>query len=455
MLTIDRPRAVIDRRALTAALDDLAAWSGYSPKTHGRVLELFKAALAGGAAEIRHRFESEAADGIAAGRAQAYLIDQIVRALYDFAAMHAYPSANPTRGEQIAVLATGGYGRGVMAPYSDVDLMFLHPHKLTPRTEQIVEFILYALWDLGLKVGHATRSVDEALKRAAGDVTIRTSLLEARWIWGDADLAAAFRTQFMDGVVAKTGPAFVEQKLAERDARHDRVGDARYVLEPNVKEGKGGLRDLQTLFWIAKYLYRVDSVADLVGLGVLTRQDARTFEKAETFLWTVRWHLHLLAGRAEERLTFDVQTDIGARMGYADRAGVRGVERFMKHYFLIAKDVGDLTRVLCAVLEDQHKKKSRFALPGFGRRKKIGVPGFTVDGGRLTVDRPEVLTETPVNMIRLFRLSQAQGLDIHPEAVRLVKQSLKAIDKTVRADPEANALFMDILTARERIRTRP
>jgi len=450
MITIDSPRTVFDRRAIAAKLEAHVSWSGYGPDIHSAIMADLKTALETGVSEIRRRFEMDGIDGMQSGKAQAYLVDQMMRTIFDFATNHAYPSANPTKGEQIAILATGGYGRRVMAPYSDVDLMFLHAHKLTPRIEQLVEFVLYALWDLGLKVGHATRSIEEALRRAKGDVTICTSLLESRWIWGDKALAQTFRTRFFDEVVAGSGPAYVEAKLAERDQRHERVGDARYVLEPNVKDGKGGLRDLQTLFWIAKYLYRVDSVTELVGLGVLTNEDAREFKKAETFLWTVRSHLHYLAGRPEERLTFDVQSDLGVRMGYADRAGVRGVERFMKHYFLTAKTIGNLTRVLCAVLEDQHKKKPRFRLPGFGRRKSIKIDGFKVDGDRLTVDSPDVLTENPVNMVRLFREAHYNALDIHPEAIRLVKQSLKKVNKAARENAEANAYFMDILTAPKR-----
>ena len=256
--------------------------------------------------------------------------------------------------------------------------MFLLPYKQTPRGEQVMEFILYTLWDLGLKVGQAVRTLDEALHIARDDIGVRTSLLESRHLRGDGELFRAFWRRFDRRLMATTGPAFVEAKLAERDARHRRMGDSRYVLEPNVKEGKGGLRDLQTLSWIAKYLYRVRSVDDLVAGKVLTAEDARRFKKAADFLWTARCHLHYLAGRAEERLTFDSQTAVGARMGYTPHAGTRGVERFMKHYFLVAKDVGELTRILCAVLEEQHKKKtSRFAMRWFAGpdRTVAGFPG--------------------------------------------------------------------------------
>ena len=195
------------------------------------------------------------------------------------------------------------------------------PTSSTPHTEQVIEFLLYLLWDLGLKVGQATRSVADCLRYAKADLTIRTALLEARYLWGEQALYGELKQRFEAEILRGTAAQFVEAKLAERDARHIRVGDSRYQLEPNIKEGKGGLRDLHTLFWIAKYIYRIDDVAKLVELGVLSAEESARFERAQSFLWTVRCHLHYLAGRAEERLTFDMQAEIGARMGYTDHAG--------------------------------------------------------------------------------------------------------------------------------------
>ena len=309
--------------------------------------------------------------------------------------------------------------------------------------------MLYLLWDLGLKVGHATRSIDDCMRQAEADLTIRTSLLEARWLTGDRELFTRFQRRFAGEILSRGGAKFVEAKLAERDGRHRRMGSTRYLLEPNVKEGKGGLRDLQTLFWIANYLYRVDDVAGLVAEGVLTAADADVFTEARDFLWTVRCHLHYLSGRPEERLTFDVQNTIAKRMDYGDGAGARGVERFMKDYYLVAKDVGDLTRVLCAVLEDQHKKiRGRFRLPSFPFRKR-NINGFIQEGGRLTVTDPGDFGAHPARLLGLFREAQRHGLDIHPEALRLVTQNLDLIDDGLRADEEANRLFMEILSAGE------
>ena len=438
---------IVDREAIAAELRERAGSARDASRSRRETLAFLKCALARSRAEIRDRFEHAAMPGSAVVRANALALDVLVVALFEFVLEHVYPLSNPTKGEQLSLAAVGGFGRGELAPFSDVDLMFLLPYRQTPRGEQVIEFMLYTLWDLGLKVGHATRSVDDAIKWARDDVSVRTSLLESRRLCGDAELFDRFRERFASEIIEGTGADFVEAKLAERDQRHARTGDTRYVLEPNVKEGKGGLRDLHTLFWIGRYLYQVDSAADLVAHGVLTAADVRRFAKAENFLWTVRCHLHYLAGRAEERLTFDVQTPIGERMGYTDHAGARGVERFMKHYFLTAKDVGDLTRIVCAVLEEQHKKRTRrLRLPALFRSHPK-IEGFAVDTDRLNVTATDAFAKDPVKLIRLFHEAQRHSLDIHPRALRLVSLNLHLIDKALRADDEANRLFMEILTS--------
>ena len=445
MANVSKPREIIDRKGLTIKLDELVAWSGYTPKTQTQVLDIFKGAQKSGWAEVKRRFEETGASARDTTLANSYLVDQLIRLIHEFAITHVYPSANPTTGEQMALIAVGGYGRAEVAPFSDVDLMFLLPYKLTAHSEQIVEYTLYTLWDLGLKVGHATRSVEEAIRLSKEDMTIRTSLLESRMLQGSTELFNNLKTRFNLEVVASTGPDFVDAKLAERDARHDRMGDTRYVLEPNLKEGKGGFRDLQTLFWIAKYLYQVEHVQELMDVGVLTKDDVKRFKKAATFLWMARCHLHYIAGRPEERLTFNVQSEIAARMGYRDHAGSQGVERFMKHYFLIAKDIGDLTRILCAVLEEQHKKRrTPNWLPTFQFRKRE-IEGFRVESGRLNFIDEEQLLKDPVKILRLFRLVQKHKLDVHPNALRLVSQNLKLINAKLRKDKQANSTFMNIL----------
>src|SRR5487761_17643 len=443
MHNIPQPRAVIDRRLLLARLDERAEDGAPSPP---QLVAFLKDALAAGRAEIRQRFDTDGS-GTDAAHALCFLMDQLIRVLCDFTVGHVYPAANPTEGERMALVAVGGYGRGELAPHSDVDLLFLLPYKATPHTEQVVEYMLYALWDLGLKVGQSTRSINETIAQAKSDLTIRTAILEARYVWGDQKIFDEMKAAFDADIVKGNAASYVRDKLAERNARHQRLGDSRYVVEPNVKEGKGGLRDLHTLFWIAKFAYRVADVSKLVALKVFSADEAARFARAQNFLWTVRCHLHFLAGRAEDRLPFEYQTEIGRRMGYTDHAGSRGVERFMKHYFLIAKDVGDLTRIICAVLESEHKARPLLAWRPWSGAKTLD--GFVVEGGRIDVDSEDAFRHNRVDLLRLFHVAEEHDLDIHPHALRLITHNLRLIDNNLRADPEANRLFMEILTSRK------
>src|SRR5690242_4896049 len=441
-----RQRDILVRIALTEPLS-LAAQSAQPGLDRSAFVAPLKAALAAGRAEIRQRFEATG-DGAATVREQCFLMDQLIRALFDLVTQAIYPLPNPTSGERLAIVAVGGYGRGELAPYSDIDLLFLLPYKQTPHTEQVVEYLLYLLWDLGLKIGQSTRSVEECLRQARSDLTIRTGLLEARYLWGEQALFNELKRRFDSDIVKGSAAQFVASKLAERDTRHKRAADSLYQLEPNIKEGKGGLRDLHTLYWIAKYIYRIEDVAKLVDLGVLSAEESARFERAQTFLWTVRCHLHYLAGRAEERLTFDLQTEIGARMGYTDHAGTRGVERFMKHYFLIAKDDGDLTRIFCALLQIDQTGHQRLSWLRWGSRRRA-LDGFVIDGGRLTIPSEDFFKTDPGGLLRLFHVAQQHDLDIHPRALRAVTQSLRMVDGKLRENPEANRLFLEILTSKK------
>jgi len=442
---------IVDPAALRTGIEAVTGRHGGDEQALRRALvEVLKRALAEGRAKARERLEQGAHRGRVCAESLCYLQDTIIRVLYDFTTGVVFPVANPSEAERLSVVAVGGYGRGALAPGSDIDLLFLLPYKQTPWGESVVEYMLYTLWDLGLKVGHSTRTVADCVRLAHEDFTIRTALLETRYIHGDAVLFEEFERRFDDEVVKGTGNEFVEAKLAERDARHRRAGESRYLVEPNVKDGKGGLRDLNTLFWIAKYIYRVKQASDLVSVGVFTREEYARFRKAEDFLWAVRCELHFLTGRAEERITFDLQTEMAAKLGYQGHGGLKAVERFMKHYFLVAKDVGDLTRIFCAALEEQERKKK----PGIGRfmqalRRKKVIAGFRVDGGRLAVTNENLFERDGVNLIRIFHLAGEHNLDIHPDALKLVTRSLKYIDADLRRDEEANRLFLEILTSQK------
>ena len=432
-----RPEGVFDRRALSESIGRL----GRDDRTG--VLELAKGACDDGRNALCRRLDA-GASGAEIVAARTSLVDQLLRVLLERAAQVVYPEPNPTTASRISLVAVGGYGRGDLAPRSDIDILFLHPYKLTGRSEQIVEHLLYMLWDLGFTVGHATRSVADCLRRARGDMTIRTSVLESRHVWGDDALYDAFRRRFLTELVPGTEAEFVAAKLRERDERHVRTGNSRYLLEPNVKDGKGGLRDLHVLFWIAKYLFRIDRFGELVERGVLSQHEYDRFARAEDFLWRVRAHLHVVCERAEDRLTFDRQPEIAARMGYGPRRGNLAVERFMKHYFLVAKSVGDLTRVLCAVLEAERLH----AAPVHRTGTATGPlrDGLFVSGGRIAAVGENAFNERPVRLVTIFRRAQTEGRDIHPATLRLIHQGHGLITQAVRDDPEANRAFRAILT---------
>ena len=456
MLDVQRPprstSELIDPAALAADLKALAKrHGGREAELRSAVAQHLKAALT----QARARAEDlllKDRHGRRCAERLALLQDEIIRILFEFAASELYPSRVPSEAERMAVVATGGYGRRLLAPGSDIDLLFVLPYKQTAWGESVAEALLYCLWDMGLKVGHATRSVDESIRQAKADMTIRTALLESRYLFGDLKLYNELTGRFDKEVAHGSAAEFVTAKLAEREQRHRRAGQYRYVVEPNVKDGKGGLRDLHTLFWIAKYVYRVHEPEQLIERGVFDRDEYNLFRRCEDFLWSVRCNMHFLAGRAEERLSFDIQRDVAVRLGYTAHPGLRDVERFMKHYFLTAKHVGYLTAILCAGLEERQAKPAPVLSRMMARLRPAPSPkklsdDFVLDNNRINIARADVFHHDPVNFIRMFRLAQQHNLEFHPEALRTATRSLKLIDKKVRDDAEANRLFLEILTA--------
>ncbi|WOE75186.1 [protein-PII] uridylyltransferase [Alterisphingorhabdus coralli] len=441
---VPRRRAIIDRARLGEAIDRLVAHGAGDARAD--VLSLLRDALADGRAEIADRLVERPTSGHASAAAQAFLIDQLVRLIHDYVVTHVYPVGNATAGARLTIIAVGGYGRGEMAPHSDVDIAFITPMRKNSWTEQVTEAILYLLWDLGLKVGQSSRSLDDMVRMARDDLTIRTSLLEGRFVWGDKALYDEASARFHAEVVHGTIRDFISQKLAERDERHKRMGDSRYVVEPNVKDGKGGLRDLQTLYWIGKYAYNVRTAAELVDKKLFNMTEYRGFRRAANFFWAVRCHLHDITGRAEERLTFDLQREVAERMRYADRPGKSAVERFMQFYFLNAKKVGDLTGIFLAQIDEKFASTGRRLIPTI-RRKPRKLNGFQLDRGRLITPDKDFFAEKPSRLIELFHLADKHELEIHPTAMRQATRDAKLITKKVREEPEANAMFLDILAS--------
>ncbi|MBD2842985.1 [protein-PII] uridylyltransferase [Erythrobacter rubeus] len=439
-------RAIIDRRALTERISALA--SGDDDNRQAIVTAL-REALDAGREELARRLLEKPSAGHDCVAGHAFLIDQLLRVIHDYVTAHVYPVPNRTAAERLAVVAVGGYGRAEMAPHSDVDIAFVTPMKRAPWCEQVIEAMLYLLWDLGLKVGHSSRTIADTMRMAKEDLTIRTALLEGRLVWGDQELYEELRARFWQEVVKGTERQFLTQKLEERNQRHKRMGDSRYVVEPNVKDGKGGLRDLQTLYWIGKNQHRVETAADLVDVGLFTQTEYRSFRRAEGFLLAVRCHMHVITDRAEDRLTFDLQRQVAERMNFADRPGKSAVERFMQFYFLQAKRVGSLTGVFLSHLEEETTRaKVRTGFFAGWSPKSRDLKGYVISGGRIRAPSDDWFEKDPVRLIEIFQLAEAEGVEVHPETMRLADRDSRLIKSKVRKDPRANALFIELLSGR-------
>jgi [protein-PII] uridylyltransferase len=442
---------LVERGAIKSAFDEVADGGDAGKEaTRAALLERLKELYAKGLNRAEGLLAAEGKGSLCARRLSD-LQDDLIRAIHAFGALRMFP---PKGGGdlEMAVIAVGGYGRGTLAPGSDIDLLFVAPGNPGGRFRKIVEYTLYLLWDIGFKVGHATRSISECVQLSKSDMTIRTAVLEARLITGDAALFDEMVTRFDAEVISGSAAEFVAAKLAERDARHEKQGSSRYLVEPNIKESKGGLRDLQALFWIGKYVYRTRSTDDLVKAGVFSQRELKRFTRAEDFLWTIRCNLHFLTGRAEERLSFDLQQPMAQRLGYTDHPGLADVERFMKHYFLVAKDVGDLTRIFSAELEEDQVKRTP-ALNRFfgGRRKQKALKGsdeFILDHDRINLAGGDVFDRDPVNLLRIFSVADQSGIAFHPEATHEISRRLPLVNANLRKNKEANRLFLSVLTSR-------
>ena len=435
---------VFDHAAVLARITEDLSETASEKDIRAATVAVLTAARKDGMAAIATAFREAPFKARPTTRAYCWLTDQLVKTVLHVATTYLHKNPNPTEGERLSLLAVGGYGRGEMAPQSDVDLLFLTPYKITAWAESVIESMLYMLWDLKLKVGHASRTVKDCVRLAREDYTIRTSLVEYRHLAGDAALAKELGRKLWNDLFKSTAGDFIEAKLAERAERHRKQGGQRYVVEPNVKEGKGGLRDLQSLFWIAKYVNGVKDAAELVDLKVFSAEEFTTFVNAEDFLWAVRCHLHLIAGRATDQLTFDLQVEVAAAMGYTDHGGRRGVEHFMQDYFRYATHVGELTRIFLTALEANHTKSEPMLVRLLARRKRAKAP-YAIKQNRLTVADQKAFFADKVNMLRIFEEALRTGTLLHPDAMRLIAANLHLIDDDVRNDKEAHRLFIGLL----------
>ncbi len=437
------PELIFDSDAVCAAVSAAAEGAKDDAALRKAVVPVLQKARQSGLDAIEEAFVAAPMEALKARRSYCWQTDCIVVCAYELVASRLYPLEKATPAEALALLAVGGYGRNEMAPQSDVDLLFLMTKKITKRAEHVIEAMLYILWDLRFKVGHASRTVDDCLTLGSEDFTIRTALLERRYLGGATSPANALAKRLKADLFRGTETEFINAKLAERDARHEKQGE-RYVVEPNVKEGKGGLRDLQSLYWIAKYAYHVESIEELVKLKVFRPEEYKMFQKAENFLWAVRCHVHLITKRPTEQLTFDLQVEVAERMGYVDKTGRRAVEHFMQDYFRNATLVGDLTRIFLTKLEAIHAKPAPLLQRMFTRKPRV-KDGYEVVHGRMAIVDEATFLQDPLNLLRVFEEGLRTGLLIHPDAMRLVTANLDLINDDFRNNKEARRIFLDLL----------
>ena len=349
----------------------------------------------------------------------------------------------------VTILAVGGYGRAEMAPFSDIDLLFLLTDKDPSSDKQLIEAILYVLWDMKLKIGYAVRTISECIYLGKKDFTIRTALLEHRHLIGEKKLSNSLKNSLWSKLFLNTGSEFIEAKLKEREERHLKNGEARYVVEPNVKEGKGGLRDLQTLFWILKYIYKAETPEELIKYDVFTSKEFQVFKKAEEFLWCTRCLLHLISGRNEEVLHFNYQVELSSMLKFRKKGGRQSVELFMQKYFLHAKNVGELTRIFLTAMEARHvlnKPNIRKSIKNVFKFSNENAPKDSIfEHGRLNVLDPKVFLQDSKNLILLFKYGLETEMLIHPDALRLVAGNLSMVNEKFRKNPDNISTFLQLL----------
>jgi [protein-PII] uridylyltransferase len=343
----------------------------------------------------------------------------------------------------IAVMAVGGYGRAQLFPYSDIDIVVV---AIDEVAKVRAESVLYGLWNLPLTVGHAVRTLDEVVAVATSDHTVMTSLLDIRFVAGDEALAEHCMQCVDEELIGQTPLIFVEAKLAERDSRHARALDSRLVLEPNVKEGKGALRDLHTIWWLARYCYDVAHIHDLTRSAIFTAQDARYYTQALEFMAAVRASLHLMSGRADERLTFDAQLALAQTYHYRNR-GEESAKRFMKHYFHHAVRVGELTRSFCTLLEEENKRAPTTRLRRWLERP-VRMGAFIRVGERISIASARQFMSDPLLMPELFAHAQDMEMDVHPTALHAMREALPLFTRACRNHPRTSELFLQMVLSK-------
>ncbi|OGL41040.1 MAG: [protein-PII] uridylyltransferase [Candidatus Schekmanbacteria bacterium GWA2_38_9] len=376
------------------------------------------------------------------------LSDRIITELYEFASK-SY-SEDPSKHSKCVIAAVGGYGRGSLSPFSDIDVMFLYQNRVDEFIQTVSEDIFHILWDLGFDLGHSCRSVGDCLKLAENDFKTMTSLIEARFITGDKDLFDSFSKTFNIRVLHRKGEFYLRQKVLDRNKRYSESGRTIQVLEPNIKDGPGGLRDIHTIYWIGKVVYKVDCIKALVPCGCLSQEDHEAIERGLNFLWRVRNDLHYLSSRKNDILGFEFQTEIAKHLRYKDEGNKPAVEHFMKDYYFHAKINSqictDFIKKTCKSDADGRKIFSVF-------RQRNLEEGFVLINDSLYVARnnTDVFQNSPVKLLQVFEIAQNHGYNISDSLLQTMKKEVTKTDGEFKWGKEGGRLFLSILNSKKQI----
>src|SRR5512134_819568 len=406
-------------------------------------LDPVKAYLSGTLSLLREEQRDAVSDGYVACRRYSGAMDAVLRALHD-RARRRYLSAAPDLNYRLAVIAVGGYGREELCPKSDIDLLFLHPYKLDRYVESMTEWMLYPLWDLGLEVGHSVRNVKEAVRLAAADDSIRTALLDFRFIVGSEPFFGAAAKEIEKFLFYANADKFIEKKIQEMRDRHAKYGSTVYVLEPNVKEGRGGLRDLQTAIWAARIKYKSHGLVELRNKGVAASQTVQAIRHALSYLFRVRNELHFLTGKKTDVLTFEVQEQMADLFRYRTYGKTYGVERFMRAYYMHASSAAHLADELLEQVDRFLPEGVR--KPFFSIRRKTMAGAGILYRGKLSLKDSSSFNRDPVNVMEFFRTMQKTHSVLAVEAKKQVQRALPLVGQEFREDPRAGRLFLEILS---------
>ena len=391
----------------------------------------------------RHR---AGAGGLEIASAWSTVMDHLIRHLYSAISLEC-GSRIADGDRSFALIAQGGYGRGELNPHSDIDLLFLYPRRISPFVQAVTEKVQHTLWDAGMEPAHATRSLGDCIRLAESDMRVRTSLLDARFLCGDFALFQAFEKKVEPRLV-KTGiQRFIREKLEENRARHAQYGGSVYLLEPEVKEGEGGLRDIQTARWIARAKLKVKDLEGLALGGIVGTTDIGHLKESQDFLLRVRNELHFATGKHQDQLTFEQQEKVSAALGFEGEEGLRGVEVFMRAYYLHAAQINRLSSLIIHRVTECDKPRFNAAYM-FGRTLREGV---RLSKGHLSITKPEVLKTCPENLIRIFDEAQKYNCQVTHETRELIRQHVDLIDDEFRRSAGANTAFFSILKWKEAV----